>query len=316
MMTQRTGLVWGGGRRGASAGFALTAILLLVMANFAGAQAARIAPQAVAAVPPTFDAISIKEYSPQSRGAVSKAGLVDPSEWRAQYMPLVWIVDDAYGIPFADRDLMVGLPRWAYTDYFNIAARVPLSPRGAQVLAMVQAMLADRFQLKVHWEARPMRAVALTVAPGGPKMQPDPACESPNRPLDPRPMISGVLGMLATAEKNPPCGTISNSLADGVLARVYHGMTMPLLAAVLSQPGLPVVDRTQLGGAYDFTLREPRIDTAGFTPEQMQALRAQGQHDIERVYEKQLGLKIEYSKTTKLPVQVLVIDRVEKPTAN
>ena len=161
-----------------------------------------------------------------------------------------------------------------------------------------------------------MDAVALTVAPGGQKMQRDSACDNQQRPLDPLPMIAGRLGMLTSPVKDPPCGTIAVSDTNGGIAIMYHGVSMRLLASSVSRGDRPVVDRTQLEGAYDFTLTSRQLDTTGFTSEQIAEQRAQVVRDQEREFQKQLGLKINFSKVSKLPVRVLVVDQVEKPTAN
>jgi len=302
-----------------SSGNLLAALAFAVMLLPATAGAALSAPQAISAATPRFDAVSIKAISLDSavhEGGPSQAGLIDPSEWRAQQMPLVWLVDDAYNVEPQDHSLVAGLPNWAYKDLFDIAARVPPQPRGAQVALMVQAMLADRFQLKVHWEERPMQAVALTIAPGGPKLRRDPACDGQDRPLDPLPMLSGQLGMLTRPVKDPPCGTIAMSVTNGMKDIIYHGASMQLLANSLGQRDRIVVDRTQLSCAYDFDLTGRLTDSTGLTHEQVSDLRAQGEHREELQFQKQLGLKIKFSKQTKLPVRVLVVDRVEKPTAN
>ena len=162
---------------------------------------------------------------------------------------------------------------------------------------MMRSLLADRFKLAIHNEAREAPVFALILLkPGktGPRLQPhldDSSCST------------------AT-----PCGRIYAARRKPSTPVEYHfaarNVTMGLIANLLIQPdlGRPVVDRTGLTGTFDFSLEwTPNIPAdANFQPD------ASGPTYIEALKE-QLGLKLE---STRGPVEVPVVDHVERPSEN
>jgi uncharacterized protein (TIGR03435 family) len=154
----------------------------------------------------------------------------------------------------------------------------------------MQKMLAERFQLAFHREKRELSVYAITVAKGGPKLT---KSESP----------------LNLPGFGLPPGRMM--VRNATMAEVASMM----LASLLEQP---VVDQTDLGAArYDFMLR--------YTPDaqQLAQLAAVGAPappadpdappDLFTAFQQQLGLKLE---STKAPVDVLMIDKAEKPSEN
>jgi uncharacterized protein (TIGR03435 family) len=105
-----------------------------------------------------------------------------PSDWtpflpggkyRHPAVSLESLIAVAYSIPHADRQI-VGLPSWTQDSPYTIEAvagedfaQVPLERQHAQVLLMLQALLADRFHLQFHTEERPTETYELRLAPGG-----------------------------------------------------------------------------------------------------------------------------------------------------
>jgi len=185
--------------------------------------------------------------------------------------------------------LISGGPGWIQSEFFEIDARVPdgyatftmqqfAAGQVPEVERMLRNLLADRFGLTIHTETREQTAYALTIAKQGSKLtRADPASRSFVR--ETRPSVPGAMGI------------------RGV------NVTLPQLATALS--GLPavgkaVIDRTGLTGGYDFTV-EFAGDTDSDAPSLLPAL------------EEKLGLRLEAAK---IPVEVLVIERVERPTAN
>lgn len=154
---------------------------------------------------------------------------------------------------------------------------------------MFQQLLADRFKLTVHWETRELPVYALVVAKNGPKLH---------------------------ASKEPD-GASGTSAGNGQFTA--GGVTLAEMAGALTQElsqelGRVVVDRTGISGRYDVSLK--------WTPDNGEALSggtggAASPPDsglsIFTAIQEQLGLKLE---STKGPVQVLVIDRVELPSEN
>jgi bla regulator protein blaR1 len=213
--------------------------------------------------------------------------------------------------------LLAALPRWAKTQYFVIQAEAPGDPTKDQMRLMMQALLADRFHLRVHFETRiePVLALVL-VRPGrlGSGIRPHSqglACDAQwTSPLD------------RTAPTVPPGGLARSCGSFDGLEGPNHTWVASARNATLEQLaqylpymeefGRPVVDQTGLSGRFDFTLqwtperRRPAGDGDSATPE------STGTSPVEALKE-QLGLKLQ---STKAPVQILVIDHVEPPSPN
>jgi uncharacterized protein (TIGR03435 family) len=184
------------------------------------------------------------------------------------------------GIAFRLRSmgLIKGGPDWIMTgdDRFNVEAKAedPTKATEEQLLRMLQALLIERFQLKFHRESKDMPGFELVVAKNGSK-------------------LNDAKGDDVSASFSPSGKPFPGQL-NTLTARAY---SMGKLADLLSGFGQPVVDKTGLTGAYDFTLAWD--DTNG--PQLSTAL------------QQQLGLKFEAQK---VPVSFLVIESAEKPTAN
>jgi uncharacterized protein (TIGR03435 family) len=156
---------------------------------------------------------------------------------------------------------------------------------------MFREILVERFGLKVHHETRTLPVYALVVAKGGPKMT-----ASKPQPNDP----DGMPG-------NP--GVLNTSLGR----ETGRGALIEFLAEDLSDAlGRKVVDKTGLTGRYDFTLTWAPDDDAAAMGSSASSGAPQGPSLFTAVQE-QLGLKLE---PVKAPVDVVVIDHLEKPSEN
>ena len=199
--------------------------------------------------------------------------------------------------------MMAALPKWTSEDRFEVQAKAEqANPTKDQMRLMMQSLLAERFKLAVHFETQEAPLLVLTVIkPGklGPKLKPHsegPPCDSAP-PGDVFPPQCDVFAL--TARQGQPY--IAGS----------RNSTMALIAGAL--PGLgrlprPVVDRTGLTGRFDFTLE--------WVPEFNDSLRNKAEVEgpsFEAALREQLGLKLQPSKG---PIQVLVVDHVERPTEN
>jgi uncharacterized protein (TIGR03435 family) len=189
----------------------------------------------------------------------------------------VWnLIRTAYNL----RDLQIsGGPGWIKTEGFDIEAR-PASPVSRDKMEeMLRMLLAERFQLKVHTESRNLPAFALIVSDKGSKLQP------------------------ATGVSGP------RTIRLGQL--VESRMSTAQLAQILEfDLDKPVIDRTGLTGDFSIHLewtREQERTAAGDIPVD------QSRPSIFTALQEQLGLKLE---SVKAPVDVLMIDRVELPSAN
>ena len=174
---------------------------------------------------------------------------------------------------------------------------------------MLQALLTDRFRLKVHFERREMPIYQLLVAKGGPKLTP--ATEPPPEPTTPPPSSGPV---------SPPR---PEDMRQGVRVVHRNRNTAEMIAkgepldVFVSTPfpglGRPIVNKTGLTGKYDFTLNWTLDQSV--TPEP-DGLAAAGQTDGPSIFtavQEQLGLKL---VPTKGPVEVIIIDHIEMPSEN
>jgi uncharacterized protein (TIGR03435 family) len=147
---------------------------------------------------------------------------------------------------------------------------------------MMQSLLAERFQLRVHEEKRMTDVFDLVVAKDGPKIK---RVTEPDAPV------------------NGPGFTISGERIQ-MLNPSAKGWTMEQLAYLLrvAQLDRKVVDRTGLEGIYRIDLRFHRWDDAyGEGPDVHTALR------------EQLGLEL---KRAREPIDVIVVDHIERPSPN
>jgi uncharacterized protein (TIGR03435 family) len=142
----------------------------------------------------------------------------------------------------------------------------------------LQPLLVARFNLKFHHETRERPTYSLVVVKNGPKLH------------KPRPDGAG--------------GSDPSLVTPGKI--VLHGSTLSGLANLLSSQGLshPVVDKTGLSDIYDITLR--------WSPDDVGSSEA-SLPSLFTALQEQLGLKLEYNKN---PIDVIVIDRIEKPSEN
>jgi uncharacterized protein (TIGR03435 family) len=198
-------------------------------------------------------------------------------------------------------------------DRFDITARSDGRPSKNQMRLMMQALLADRFKLIVHHETRQAPVFALVlVKPDqtGAGLVPHPASDTCTvQPTDEGTddSASNVLGELPKV-----CGVIAHlpTSAMGHIRFGGRGVTLSLLASSLpTMTGMatisrPVIDETGLNGTFDFTL--------DWVPEFNAPPEASGPNFRESL-KQQLGLKLEPRQG---PVDILVIDRVEHPSAN
>jgi uncharacterized protein (TIGR03435 family) len=183
-----------------------------------------------------------------------------------------------------------GLPSWATapcsdfdaTDTYEFQATLPADATDADARLMLQAFLKERFGLLFHWETRTLPILALVVASGGLKVKAtDPKDDRPRAP-----------GSLACPPEDRACGIIAMGSAP-----------MPQIAGALgANVGRPVVDRTGLRETYYFDLKWAR-DTSPDSP----------LPSLPTALREQFGLEL---KPDTGPVEVLVIDRAEKPTSN
>ena len=231
--------------------------------------------------------------------------------------PLLQLIMFAYkfGPPPEQRERWAGqIPDWASSsaERWTIEAKAPINnPTKDQFRLMMQSLLAERFQVAVHFETRQGPMLALTlINPGklGRKLR----AHAEGPPCD----ASAASPAGGTEVFPPRCGGYSRRRApDGMQMQTgSRNVTMAYFAQVLAGTGaaaLPVVDRTGLTGTFDFVIEHaPDGPLAAIIGARQGD--PQGPTFLDAMHE-QLGLKLE---PTNGAFQILVIDRLEKPTEN
>jgi len=271
---------------------------------------------------PKFDVASIK-LSKDCGGGPGRVGGTDrssPGRLRLNCFSVQRLIGFAYGSDAVNNRPPKGVPieggsPWVDSDLYAIEAEAEGSPdRRTMHGPMLQALLEDRLQLKIHRETREIPVYALTVAKGGPKLQPfqDGSCVR-TVPGEPRPAPSekpfcGLIGM--RRGKSGPNITWDVVGVKFVDFSQYFGLILDR----------PLIDRTGITGV-DFHLEfAPDETTASvanpFGPDSgVQAAPSDpaGGLSIFTAFQEQLGLKLESAKG---PGEFLVIDHVERPSEN
>jgi uncharacterized protein (TIGR03435 family) len=300
------------------------AVVLVVLAWMI---APRAESQNGSPVDPTlrFEVASVK---PNKSGDVHWTLLPRGSDAIGNNVPLDAVIRAAYQV---SSNRIAGAPAWTSSERFDIVAKAPpgmtltmgRGPRPGLFEIMLRNLLAERFNLVVHSEAREMPVYALVRARRdgklGPKLQPV-SEECTAKVAD---FVVGrrrpTMDDLPRPGQPVPCGALQmspNNIESG-------GATMAQLAEWLSGPrmsGRLVQDRTALTGIYSVSLRwTPSGLVQSDAPPTDQPLQHNGvlvdvtEPLLFTALQEQLGLKL---NSTRAPLDVLVIDHVERPTEN
>jgi len=251
---------------------------------------------AVRAQSPAFDVVSIKEDASES--GESSIGFQAGGRFEAVNEPLARLIAFAYatGIDLP-RTQILGGPAWIDTDRFDVRALGDQNASPQDRIAKVRGILSERFHLMVHTEMRDLPLYNLVrLHPSGPlgeSLRPsDVDCAAAERDRIPLPS--------ASPGQVPPCmkGFLGNQLTARGLT--IGELATSMIARIVDRP---VVDHTGLAGPYEWTVRwagdavpDQNLPTTIFT-----------------ALEEQLGLKLEPARG---PLTVVVIDHVERPSAN
>jgi bla regulator protein BlaR1 len=246
---------------------------------------------------PLFAVATIKPVAVADSDPSSMRITDDGVSMRAVFV--AWIVCQAFSAqPVISRedDRILGLPSWTKSARYDVEAKVDdedvpkwralsVSQQGFAL----QSLLVRRFNLQFHHETRERPTYSLVVAKNGPKLHKAQHVET---------IPSGTGGPDRTGDRD------QSTVTPGKI--VLKEASLSLLANLLSPQGLShtVVDKTGLTELYDITLRWSPDDVASSDaslPSLFTAL------------QEQLGLKLEYNKN---PIDVIVIDDIERPSAN
>jgi uncharacterized protein (TIGR03435 family) len=247
------------------------------------------------APPLSFEVASVKPAAPCCAANQWRGNQIGADRIDFQYATMRYCVSFAYGV----KSYQVFGPDWLNAARYDIVAKGPEGTRREQLPEMMQALLAERFNLKVHRESRDVPGLVLVVGKDGPKLK-----ESATEAGDGR-------------------GGASMRMSDngeGALRLEAKGASMTsLVTTLISILGQPVVDQTGLTGRYDLVLDYSREDAGGIRlagPSGGPPASGPAPEPTFSIYSsiQQFGLKLE---ARKLPLDVVVIDRADKtPTGN
>jgi uncharacterized protein (TIGR03435 family) len=207
--------------------------------------------------------------------------------------------------------MLAHLPKWIDNDRFEIDAKTAGSATKDQMRLMMQSLLAERFHLAVHYETQETPVYALTLIKSG-KWGPKLILHSDGPPCD---TPSGADGPEADAEVFPPICDVQAAVRkkNGRPMVGYRNSTLALLAFYLSMTvGRPVVDRTGITNRIDYRL-EWTLESNGPGIPGVEVQPDPNPVTFMDAVREQLGLKLQ---PTKAPVQILVIDHIERPSEN
>jgi uncharacterized protein (TIGR03435 family) len=241
---------------------------------------------------PVLEVVSVKQV--KDSGGWQSVGLTADG-LNVTDAQLWLVIRTAFGAEFFGSNQIVGEPSWSHSEHYDIQGKVNNADVGRlrdlnqaqqtqMTQAMLQAVLAERFQMKVHQEDREAPIYALIVAKNGSKLK-----------------------------EATEAGADSLNVERGQI--IGHSLSLQELAKGLTggNTGRVVVDRTGLTGKYDFTLTwTPDQGAAPPGPDGGATENVPGPSIFTAIQE-QLGLKLEPAKG---PVKTLVIDHIERPSAN
>jgi uncharacterized protein (TIGR03435 family) len=264
--------------------------IVLAMSGLAGV----VHGQTPLDAPPAFEVASIR---PNTSGDRRTNSYIQGDRFTAINPTLRELIRAAYQV----RDLQIAAPEWIESARFDIVAKAAAPLKMGVVPPELRQLLADRFGLKVHNESRELPVYALVIARPDGKL--GPALRVVD--VDRCPQAMARAEAVARGGQPPSAPAPGQQVECGLRSRpgALNGgsITIEPLAQRLSEIiGRVVLNRTGLTGRFDLDLSwapDQNPDTPG--PSIFTAL------------QEQLGLKLE---STRGPVDVLVIDRVEPPT--
>ena len=283
-------------------------IAVALVATLATTVAAQTAPQ------PAFAVATIK-YN-RTGDAAQSMRLQPGGRILVTNQPLRRLIVFAYSL---QPQQLTGGPSWLDSDRFDILAQAegnispapPGGPPGPAQL-MMQRLLAERFGLVVHTEAREMPVYALTVARSdgrlGPQIKPaDRDCLA---------LMTQAPGGVPVQAPRLPDGRPGCGVTRDATGKVMAGgttMTMLAITMLTGPAGRLVIDKTGLTGAYDFDLEFAADPAPGAAAPSGAASPPGDRPSLFTALEEQLGLKLQ---ATRASIDVTVIDRVTPPTEN
>jgi uncharacterized protein (TIGR03435 family) len=267
----------------------LTLAALVLSASGIMAQSPAPASQPTSAPHPRFDAFDVATIRPANTDAKGRYLILQGTHrFVGKYYTLNLLIAAAYDL---NPHEISGGPGWTSSDHYDILAITPgdLRPTHDEQMKMLRKLLSDRFKLTFHREQKIFSIYQLELAGSGMKLKPSTAAAD-----DPPALISTVYPQrIVLPARNATMGDFASLLQRAVLDR-------------------PVVNKTGLSGRYDFDLTWAP-DESQFGGDVPVASADAPSPPLFIALQEQLGLRLD---ATRGPVDALVIDTAERPTAN
>jgi uncharacterized protein (TIGR03435 family) len=260
----------------------------------------------------TFDAASVKVNNSGLDQALDR---VEPGRYAATNMPLAVLIRFAYAPP-RSRSLepfeISGGPGWLLSDRFDIHATAGRDVSLPELRAMLRTLLAERFQLRAHFEQRDGSVYRMSLARAGrlgPQLRPAKA-DCAAVPFDPlRGFVPGdepTCGYFGPSPEAPLDSNRAYQAMRGMQMQGFAGAHYPYL-------GRRVVDMTGLTGYFDGEFEFTAEIVMPPPPSGVNPFDGRTLPSIFSVLPQQLGLKLESGRG---PVDILIVDHAERPTPN
>lgn len=261
---------------------------------------------------PQIEISSLKLHAGEGKGPEMKGS---PGGFSLQNASLRDMIRAVYDV----RDFQISRgPEWIDSAHYDIETKARGVPPSQMHVVVVDAVLKDKFKLKVHRETRELPVYVLTVAKGGPRMRQskEGSCVPFEGKTMPRRIAPAQRPYCGFADRgislwlNRTIDAVGMSIADPPGRKPELPIVLSLTAFLSSNLDRMVIDKTGLTGKYDIHLewnpQATKVD-GGRAPS------ADDGPSLFTAVQDQLGLKLESGEG---PVEVVVIDHVERPNAN
>ena len=239
-------------------------------------------------------------------------GGADPGgRWSPRNVTVQMILNRAYP-EYGRPGMIVGGPGWLSERHFDIDAKAQTTVTPADYPQMIRQLLADRFKLKTHIEARPLDVYALVMPRPdgrlGPRLRPASTTCTAELAAERERLRAYQAGAVTErqAATTPPCNA-RRAGNNGMLRITAGGTLKELAASIASWTDLNILEQTGLRGDYEMEIEfdyRATLSTANTDNTRPSVFNA---------VQEQLGLKLERRRE---PVDVLVIDSIELPSEN
>jgi uncharacterized protein (TIGR03435 family) len=279
-------------------------ILAILLGVFFLGSAVPVGAQSQAAAAPSpvfeYDVASIK-LNVSGGGSVGMHNT--PDSFSVTNVQVEALMQMAFGVQSYQ---MIAAPEWFTSERYDIEAK--MEPDVADALRklnvddrritrqhMLQALVLDRLKMTIHRETRQLPIYSLVIGKGGSKLQ------------ETKPSAPGV-----AVPRGGPSVRTSRYGNGAITLTVLHCANTDIAGVFVPHVGRTIIDKTELTSVYDFTLQF-MPDDAAVAPGSASSAADPTAPSIFTAIQEQLGLKLEAGKG---PVEVIVIDHVERPSGN